>query len=309
MPLSVNSNEYKSKVGLDSLYVAEVTADSAAAYTADTPELLAPAAEASQEPTTSFAIQYADDQAYDVSTSEGETKINLIVTNLPPAMLAKITGKVYDTTTGRMYDNGGTAPWIALSFRAKKSDGSYRYFQFLKGKFDMPKEEAATLEDKPSPKPLKLVYTAIRTVYKWTLSGTVTDSVKRILGDTGSTNFSGTSWFSQVQVPGVSAPSALSLSSSTPTDGATGISVSANQTLTFNNALTNASVYGVAIYKVSDGVLVPMTSGYPQLDTAKKVMTLDPASSLTAATAYLLVYHVTDIYGQTLQGAINFTTA
>ena len=65
-PLSVNSDEYKSRIGLDSLYIAEVTADSAAAYTADTPEYLAPAAEATQQPATNQSTQYADDQPYRV---------------------------------------------------------------------------------------------------------------------------------------------------------------------------------------------------------------------------------------------------
>src|SRR3989304_1438727 len=100
-----NEGEYKSKIGLDSLYVAEVTADSAAAYTAGTPAWLAPAAEASLEPSTSFAIQYADDQPYDVARAEGETKSNLKITGLDLETLAWITGKVFDATTGRVYDN------------------------------------------------------------------------------------------------------------------------------------------------------------------------------------------------------------
>ncbi len=308
MALTVNAAEYKSKIGLDSLYIAEVTVDTAAAYTADTPEYFAPAAEASQEPSTSFAIQYADDQPYDVMTAEGETKINMKVTGIPLAMLAKITGRVFNAASGQMWDNGGTAPYIALSFRAKKSDGSYRYYQYLKGKFDMPKEELTTLGDAPDPKPMELTYTAIKPVHTWNL-GSVTESVKRIVGDTSTTNFSATSWFSQVQVPSVAAPSALSLSSSTPTDGATGIVVSANQTLTFNNALNSLATLNIFLIKASDGVTVAMATGYPSIDTARKVVTLDPNASLTGATPYIIVYSVTDIYGQSLNGAINFTTA
>jgi phi13 family phage major tail protein len=308
MAITAAAGEYKSKIGLDSLYIAEVTVDTAATYTADTPEYFAPAAEASQEPSSSFAIQYADDQPYDVMTSEGETKISLKVTGIPIEMLAKITGRVFDAASGRMFDNGGTAPYIALSFRSKKANGSYRYYQFLKGKFDMPKEELATLGDTPEPKTLDLTFTAIRTVYQWDL-GDVTDSVKRIVGDTDTTNFSATSWFSQVQTPSVSAPSALALSSSTPTDGATGISVSANQSLTFNNALNSLATSNIILVKASDGVTVAMATGYPSIDTARKVVTLDPNANLSAATAYIIFYSLTDIYGQTLSGAINFTTA
>jgi phi13 family phage major tail protein len=306
-PLSVNSGEYKSRIGLDSLYVAEVTADSASAYTAGTPEVFAPAAEASQEPATSFAIQYADDQPYDVMTGEGETKITISVTNIPPEMLAWITGKVFDAASGRVWDDKAEAPYFALGFRSLKANGSYRYYWFLKGKFDMPKEEMTTKGDSPEPKTLALTYTAIFTTYAFDV-GAVNNNVKRVFGDEDTTNFSATGWFSQVQTPVVTAPSALALSSSVPTDGATGVSVSANQTLTFNNALINDAIYEVVMAK-ADGTVVTMASGYPQLDATKKIMTLDPASSLSASTVYLISYAVTDIYGQHLAGVVNFTTA
>lgn len=306
MPISANAGEYKSRVGLDSLYIAEVTQDDSLGYVADTPEYFAPAAEATQEPSSSFEIQFADDQPYDVMTGEGETKVNLTVTGLPLAMLAKITGRAFDATTGRMYDNGGSAPYVALSFRSKKTNGSYRYVQFLKGVFSMPKEDAKTKADKSEAQTVQLVYTAIRTVHKWSLGGGVTDSVKRVVGDTDTDAFSATGWFSQVQVPSVAVPSALALSSSTPADGVSGVSVSADQTLTFNNALVASAIYGIALYKASDGSLV---TALVSLDATKKIATINPGSSLEALTGYLLTYAVTDIYGQVLQGAVNFTTA
>src|SRR4030042_5934643 len=117
--MTVNSGEYKSKIGLDSLYVASITTDDATDYVAGTPAYLAPAAEASLAPTTSFEIQYADDQPYDVMTAEGDTKISLKVTNLDLAMLATITGKVFDAAVGRLLDNGGPAPYMAPSFRSR----------------------------------------------------------------------------------------------------------------------------------------------------------------------------------------------
>lgn len=304
-PINANSGEYKSRIGLDSLYIAEVTQDDAAAYVADTPEYLAPAAQATQEPSSSFEIQYADDQPYDVMTAEGETKISLSVTGIPLEMLAKITGKEFDSTTGRMYDNGGVAPYIALSFRSLKSNGSYRYYQYLKGKFDMPKEDTATRGEAPEPKTMELVFTAIRTVHEFDL-GDINDKVKRIIGDEDTTNFSGTGWFSQVQTPAVSAPSALALSVADPIDTATGVATSKTATLTFNNALLNAAVNAVMLLKASDGSVI---AGSITLDATKKIVTVDPTASLSALTDYILVYAVTDIYGQSLAGAINFTTA
>ncbi len=305
MPVTATSGEYKSRVGLDSLYIAQV-ADSSSGYTADTPEMLAPAADAVVEPSTASETQYADDGAFDVVTSEGATKVTLTVTGVPLEMLAKLTGKRFDSTSGRLYDYGGTPPDIALSFRSRKSNGKFRYYQFLKGKFEVPKEEFATRGEKAEVKTVKLVYTAMRTMYKFSLGGGITDATKSVVGDEDTLNFSGTTWFAAVQTPAVASYSALALSSSTPADAATGVSVSANQTLTFNNALNADALTNVTLIKASDGVVI---TSVMTIDSARKVITIDPAAPLTAATAYIIVYLVKDVYGQTLAGAVNFTTA
>lgn len=307
MPISANSGEYKSVVGLDDLYVAEVTVDTEAAFTADTPEYFAPAAEASLEPSVNTETQYADNIPYDVISAEGETKITLTVTGIPLEMLAKVTGKVFDAATGQMWDDAeGIAPYMALSFRALKSNGSYRYFQYLKGRFEMPSMEAATKADSPDIKTQEIIYTALSTVHKFDVGLAADRSMRRIVGDEDTTNFDGASWFSQVNTPVTTSPSALSLSSSTPADAATGVSVSANQTLTFNNALVDAAIYAVSLIKASDGSVV---AGSITLDATKKIITIDPTASLTGSTAYIIAYNVTDIYGQHLSGAVNFTTA
>lgn len=305
MAISVNSGEYKSRVGLDSLYIALVTADSAAAYTAGTPEYLAPAATASQKVTSSMDTQYADDLPFDVLTSEGPTEIELEVTGIPLEMMAIILGKTFDATTGRLYDYGGTPPDVALSFRSLKSNGAYRYYQFLKGKFSPPDEETATKGEKAEPKVAKLKFVAIATTYAFEVSTGVNKKVKRVVGDTDTTNFSATSWFSQVQTPAISAPSALALSSSDPTDGASNQAVSKTITLTFNNALPADAIANVVVVK-ADGTAVACTNS---LDTARKVMTVNPDSNLDAGSTYIVAIGVTDIYGDTLNTAVNFGTA
>lgn len=308
MPVNANAGEYKSLVGLKDIYVAAVTEDSATAYTTDTPEKIAPACDATFKPVVSQEMQYADDQPYDAFAAQAETDMELTFTGLPSEMQAKLTGAVFNAASGRVFDNTSTPVWFAIGFKSKKSNGKYRYYWFQKVQFTAPEEGATTQADRISPKTIKLVAKAVKTTYQWSL-GSVTDSVKRVFGDEDTTNFSATGWFSAVQVPSWSAPGALSLSSSVPTDGASGISVSANQTLTFNNALVNDAVNMVFLSKTSDGTLIAMAANYPQLDATKKIMTLDPASNLTAATAYKISYAVKDIYGQWLQGIVDFTTA
>lgn len=304
MPITANEGEYTPRVGLADLYIAEVTQDDAADYVADVPELLAPAAEASQEPETSQDTDYYDDQPKYVLTAEGPTKITLMVSNLPPAMRAKITGSEFDAVSGRVFDDGATPPDIALSFRALKSNGSYVYYQFLKGKFSMPKEDGKTVAGKKEPQRLQLIYTAVATTHKFTRGGRIT-SVKRVLGDEDTTNFSGATWFNAVQVPSIAAPAALSLTVSDPADGAPGVAVGKTITLTFNNNMPASVIYDVVLVK-ADGTVVASAIS---LDATSKIVTIDPTGNLDGGSTYIVTYAVTDIYGQTLAGAINFATA
>lgn len=300
----MNAGEYRSLIGLDNIYIAPVTLDSLVGYTAGTPVYFAPALEATIEPTINSETQYADDAAFDTMVSEGETVLTLNTTNIPVEVLALITGKVFDQATGRLWDNNAVPPYMALGFRSQKSNGKYRYYWFLKGRFDVPSESTSTKGDAPDPKPQEIRFTAINTVYPFDL-GSIDGTVKRVMGDEDTTNFSATGWFTAVQTPAATTPSALALSSSVPTDGATGISVSANQTLTFNNTMPASVINNVALVGVDGAVIAAAYT----LDAAQKVVTINPTSNLSGATEYIITYAVTDVYGQALRGAVNFTTA
>jgi phi13 family phage major tail protein len=296
MPIA--SNEYKSVVGLRDLYYALVTQDDTNAYTAGTPALLAPAMTASLAPAVNSATQYADDGPYDVMTAEGETKISLEVTNLPEITLAAITGAVYDATNHRVFDNGGTPPFVALGFRAKKSSGGYKYYWFLKGRFTKPAEETASDSDTPDPKPLKLEFTAIKTTYQYVM-GATTDGVKVVRGDTDETGFSATGWFSAVQVATYGAVSAITCTPS-PADGATGVATNVTPTLTFNNQITTGTA-GIVLTK-NDGVVVACTI---TINAALKVVTITPGGALTGSAKYLItVSGVKDIHGQSFANTV-----
>jgi phi13 family phage major tail protein len=300
------SGEYKSKIGLDSLYIAVLTQDDASGYVAGTPVWFAPAAEASQAPVTAIDMQYADNQPYDVLTAEAETKITLKVTNLDLATLALITGRVFDVASGRMYDNGGIPPDCALLCRAKKSNGKYRYYSFLHGKFSMPKEDVATQAAKPDPKQLELEFTAIRTVYKFVM-GAVTDSVKRLIGDDDTVNFvAGSTWFTQVQTPTTTVPSALSMTASVPANSASAVVITQVCTLTFNNALQVGEEFDCMIINSTTGAVI---AGVNTIDGTRKIVTVAHTASLAAATLHRMIYTVKDVFGQVVVGTTSFTTA
>ncbi len=292
----------KSYVGADKVYYAVVTQDDVSAYVADTPAYLAPVMNITHAPKVNSKTQYADNQPFDAFTAEGETEMEIELTGMSLQTLAILTGKVYDAATGRMFDNGGTPPYVAIGFRAKRSGGGYRYYWYLKCTPLAPAEEAASATDTPDPKSSKMKFTAIRTTFQWDL-GDINDSSKRVVGDDEDSNFSATTWYDDVQVPVAGATPSLTCTPS-PADGATGVAVGVSPTLTFSNALRTGT-YGVLITK-DDGTLV--ASAYT-IDAAKKVITINPDSNLSASSNYIVSVAVRDTYNQTLRAVYNFTTA
>lgn len=303
--MSPVSGEYKPAVGLRDLYYALVSQDDASAYAAGTPAYLAPAMTANLAPAVNEETIYADDGPFENMVSEGETKIEMELTEIPLQQLAEITGTVYDAATGSLLDNGGTPPLVALGFRAKKSNGKYKYYWYLKGKFTKPSEEKQSDSDTPNIKPAKLTFTALKTVYQWTMGGT-TDGVKRRVVDEdvpGSTVLA--NWFTAVQVPAYGGPTALTCTPS-PAHNATGVAVSVAPTLTFNNAMATGT-NGIILMTTAGAVV----SATYTLNAARKIVTITPGSNLGASTVhYITVADATDIYGQKLTDVVyKFTTA
>jgi phi13 family phage major tail protein len=288
--------------GVDKLYYALVTQDDVNGYVAGTPKYLAPLQLAVQTPTVNTETSYYDNQPMFNDVAEGETKIKLDITALPLDIQAELLGKVYDATTESLYDNGATPPSIALGFRAKNSDGSYTLFWYYKGNFAAPEESVQTQTNTPDPKGLTVEFTAVRTIYQFALSGSITDSAKRRIS---TKQADVATWFNAVQVPVNSAAPALTLTP-VPADNATGISVSGDITLTFSNQLVTGT-NGVVLMKQTDRSLPPATYS---INAALKVITIHPTSNLSATTVYYIsIADVTDVFGQKLTDTVlKFTT-
>jgi len=296
----------RSYVGADKVYIAGGIVDDSDAYAADTPEYLAPVMKISVAPKTNSKVQYADNKPWDAMNSKGETVLDVEITGLTVAQEADLLNNAYDTATARATENGGTAPYKALSFRAKKSDGNYRYYQFLKGRFSPPSEEFASETDTPDPKGTKFTFTAIRTTYEFAQAGGVTDSAKMVKGDTEDAAFDESTWFNAVQVPTATTPSALTCTP-VPADGVVAQATNVAITLTFNNPLAGGRENGIGLVREDTQASIAVTRS---INAARTVVTL-AHSALTAAKTYLIVVNgVKDVYGQTLVDTVyDFDTA
>lgn len=195
-----NYGEY---IGVSDLHIALVSEDSKTAYTAGTPEYLAPAANVTQEPSVSTKTRYYDNKAYYTTSTEGETKVSIDVSGLPLPTIAKLLGKHYDTTTKRLYDDGsaGHAPAFALSFRTQV-EGGEKFVQYLKGKFAPFKEEAATVTNDIDEKLTTLEYTALVTVHDNFNIGGKAAPCKKVVADTREDDtVTAAAFFASVQKP------------------------------------------------------------------------------------------------------------
>lgn len=302
--MTINSTEYLTSIGLDSVYIAEVTQDDSSAYVAGTPVYLAPVAELSGAPKVTDETLYYDNQAFESLLSEGVTERKLKISALPSEMEALLTGEKFDSASGRIYDSStpSASPYFALGYRTMKSNGHYQYVWFLKGRFMKPANDHATVGEKAEAKPIELTYNAVKTIHQFN-QGTRTDGVKRIKGDADTTNFVATTWFSAVQTPSSASPDALTCTP-VPADGEAAFPIANNLTFTFSNQIRSGST-GVILSKI-DGAIV---AGVFSWNAGYTVLTFNPNASLTNSATYLITLSgVTDIYGQVLADTVyNFT--
>lgn len=303
--------EYKSVVGVDNVVYAIVSLDDATGYTVGTPQSLVPAMELKGTPSTSSETQYADNGAFDQLSAEGDTEMELTAPNIPESVLAELLGATFDTATGRVFDNAdpSQAPYFALGYRFKKTNGHYRYRWYLKCRAEKPSEEAVSQSNAINLKTQVLKIKALKTIYKFDLLGdaSLMDGVKRVHGDDDTTNFSSTNWFAAVQTPVAGTPDAFTLTP-VPADAATGVVVTSNLTFTFSNALAGGREAGITL--IDADTMAPVAYART-INAARTVVTINPTASLGAATDYLVIVHdVVDIHGQALADVvINFTTA
>jgi phi13 family phage major tail protein len=177
------------QVGLKDLHFALLTKDDATGVTYGEPEKIAGAINAKISPKSNTETLYADDGPAETATALGEIEVEIEVKDLPLSVQAKLFGHTLEN--GVLTKNADdTAPYVALGFRSKKSNGKYRFVWLYKGRFELPEQEYKTGEDKPSFQTPKAKATFIKREF---------DNAWQAIGDEDETGFTaGATWFDQV---------------------------------------------------------------------------------------------------------------
>ena len=134
-------------IGLDKLYYSKITEDSDGNETYGTPSVLAKAMTADLSVELNEATLYADDGAAEIVKEFKSGTLSLGIDDIGSAVASDLTGSTIDSNGVIVSASEDGGEPVAVGFRAKKSNGKYRYYWLYKVKFGIPATNLATKGD------------------------------------------------------------------------------------------------------------------------------------------------------------------
>lgn len=134
-------------IGLDKLYYSKITEDGQGNETYATPEILAKAMTADLSIELNEATLYADDGAAEVVKEFKSGTLSLGIDDIGAGVASDLTGSAIDANGVVISASEDGGDPVAVGFRAKKSNGKYRYYWLYRVKFGIPATNLATKGD------------------------------------------------------------------------------------------------------------------------------------------------------------------
>jgi phi13 family phage major tail protein len=134
-------------IGLDKLYYATITDDENGEEIYGTPTQLAKAISAELSVELAEATLYADDGAAEIVKEFKNGIISLGVDDIGSTTAAALTGVTVDKNNVVVSNSEDGGDPVAVGFRAKKSNGKYKYYWLYRVKFGIPATNLATKGD------------------------------------------------------------------------------------------------------------------------------------------------------------------
>jgi phi13 family phage major tail protein len=286
-------------INVDKLYYAIMTKDDGTGVAYGAPKAMPGAVKIAVDAANGRAAFYADGGIQEYGQTLGEIKVTLDVSTVPLAIQADILGHTLDGVGGMVNKVTDQAPYVALMYRRKKSNGKFRYIKVLKCLFGESKDDAETATASPKFQNDNFSGVALPRVNdgKWKA---MADEEEIAYVDVSAT------WFTAVEGIDVTPPSIVS---SVPTVNAVAISVNTTYQWVFTESINPATVNVGNFYliKDTDGSLIAGTTAYNDLT---KTVTFTPSGALSAATRYAAIADgdVSDLAGNKLIIATRFFT-
>lgn len=131
-------------IGLDKLYYAKIKEDEDGIETYETPAQLAKAMTAELSVELAEATLYADDGAAEVIKEFQSGTLSLGIDDIGTTVASDLTGAEIDENNVLVSSSEDGGCPVAIGFRAKKSNGKYRYFWLYRVKFGIPATNLTT---------------------------------------------------------------------------------------------------------------------------------------------------------------------
>lgn len=130
-------------IGLKDVHFAEVISDTAETLSYGIPIPVAKALIARINPNSNSETLFVNDKPYDTTNTLGEIEIELNLADISAEIQAIWLG--HTLLNGKLIRKSSDVPiWVALGFKALKSNGHFRYIWFTKGKFMVPEKKFQT---------------------------------------------------------------------------------------------------------------------------------------------------------------------
>jgi len=266
-------------IGLKNLVYAilSTTDDGVIVPVYNAPVKIAEAVSAKIQTKMATEVQWADDAPVEIIQATGEVTVEFAVKDFPLSVQAAVLGHTISAGT-LVRKTTDIAPYVAIGFKSKKSNGNFRYVWLYKGKYEIIEQDYETLADKAKVQKPVLKVTFVKRLYD--------DAWQKIAdeNETGYTASIGTNWFSYVDNSSDVTPPTVT--ATTPTNGATAVATSVNPTITFSEAIQNYGTANIFLVKSTDGSVVAATNA---INGAGTIVTIAPSSALTAATKYYIM--------------------
>lgn len=134
-------------IGLDKLFYAKITEDESGDETYATPVQLAKAMTADLSVELAEATLYADDGASEIVKEFKNGTLSLGVDDVGASVASDLTGATIDANGVVVSTSEDGGEPVAVGFRAKKSNGKYKYYWLYRVKFGIPATNLATKGD------------------------------------------------------------------------------------------------------------------------------------------------------------------
>ena len=137
-------------IGLDKLYYAKITEDENGNETYATPVQLAKAMNADLSVELAEATLYADDGAAEIVKEFKNGTLSLGVDDVGASVASDLTGATIDANGVVVSTSEDGGDPVAVGFRAKKSNGKYKYYWLYRVKFGIPRTLPPRVTASPS---------------------------------------------------------------------------------------------------------------------------------------------------------------